>query len=646
MIDAVIDIIARFARQRRLAAALSIALAAVMFVSLNLAANTGLRGARLDLTANGQFTLAPGTRNILSKLKEPVTLRFFYSEEVAAEFPVVRAYAERVRDLLTEYRIASNGQLIIEEIDPQPFTPEEDRAAALGMEAAAVQTGEQIYFGIAGSNLADGKEAIPFLSVEREAYLEYDLSALIARLSALRKPRLGVISNLPLDVGAGGAEAAMQGRGQPYAIYQQLLTLFDIAPLAADIDRVPGGIDALLLVHPRALDEKTLYALDQFVMRGGRVIAFVDPISEIAQSMGTSDTGAPLVNAASDLWLLKAWGAAYNKDEVVLDRGRAQRVQYGRGARNVVSYPVWLALRKDGGDFDQSDLVTAGLNRLNLGSVGHFAPIEGATAQFTPLIQSSAESMLMSAEMLAISSNPDDLMRQFLPANERYTLAARISGPMNSAFPEGAPKTQAPAAEGAEAPAPLPAHLASTQDAAIILVADSDLFDDRFWLNGEGGAPDADNLAFVAGAVETMLGASDLAALRARAPADRPFTVVEDLRRAAELRFLKEEQDLNARIAETQDKLRALEREAPAGAARTELTPAQAEELERFRAELAEMRTRLREVQANLRAGINKLGGWLAFVNMAAVPILLVLTVLGLAAWRRWRPIARKGAPA
>jgi len=388
-------------------------------------------------------------------------------------------------------------------------------------------------------------------------------------------------------------------------------------------------------------------------MRGGRVIAFVDPLSEISQ-LQSRETGEPVQGATfkSDLWLLKSWGVTYNPDEVVLDRARAQKVQYGgNAARPVVSYPVWLGLKGDAdpkvSDFARDDLVTGSLSVVNLASAGHFTPAEGATTKFTPLIRSSDDAMLYSAEMLNIQSDPDELIRQFLPTGERYTIAARLSGPLKSAFKEAPP----PVVKEGQPPPVLPAYIGEAADANIIVVADSDIFDDRFWVQPQQqgdqtmAVPIADNLAFVAGAAENMLGSNDLISLRTRATGDRPFTVVEDMQKAADTRFLREEQDLNARIAETQEKLAALSKPGANGEA-TALTSEQQAEIEKFRAELTETRARLREVQRGLRSGIETLGARLALINIALVPLLLIVVALVIAVARRRRMARAQTLPA
>ena len=446
----------------------------------------------------------------------------------------------------------------------------------------------------------------------------------------------------------------MQGRSQPFVIYSQLMQIFDVTPLEQDFDVVPSDIDAMLIAHPKALSEKTLYALDQFVMRGGRVIAFVDPISEISQLAG-EQSGQPVQGATfrSDLWLLKSWGVNYNPGEVVLDAARAAQVQYGANAgRPVVAYPVWIGLKGADdpkvSDFAADDLATGSLTSVNLASVGHFTQAEWATTSFAPIMRSSEASMIYDAEMLLLQADPDTLMRQIVPSGERYAIAARLSGPLKSAFPDGAPK--ATPEPGALPGAALGAHIGETADANIIVVADSDIFDDRFWVQPQQqgaqtmAVPIADNLTFIAGAVEQMLGSTDLISLRARATENRPFTVVENLKKEADARFLREEQDLSAAIAETQEKLQQLQQRSPAGGEVAALTPEQQAEIDRFRDELSASRARLRDVQHNLRAGIDRLGARLALINIALVPAILIVAAIALGIVRRRRIAASQAA--
>lgn len=606
---------------RRAYAIAAIVLAAIIFVALNIAAGTLLTTAKLDLTANGQFTLAQGTRNILANLKEPITLRFYFSKQVASEYASTTAYAKRVRDLLNEYAALSHGKIIVEEIDPEPFTEAEDQATSRGLTGAPTDSGDVVYFGLAGSNAIDGREVIPYFAQEREEYLEYDLTSLIYRLSNPKKPVVGIISSLPLQFGPGGIQAMMQGQGQPYVIYQELNQIVTTKLVPSDFAAIPKDIDVLMLVHPVGLNAKQLELIDQFVLGGGRALVFVDPNSELAKS--TANRYQPQgVEPASDLpQLFKSWGIGYDPQKIVGDRTLAQRVQVADPRNPVALYPAWLHLTAD--NFDPKDPVSANLQSLNLASVGALHPLKGAATAFSPLLTSSDQASLLDAAEVRMNTQPQDLMNEILPTGEKFVIAARVSGEAKTAFPASAK--------------------IKSGKINVIVMADSDIFDDRFWVRVQNvlgkkiAAPFADNGGFVLDAVENLMGSGDLISLRTRETGQRPFTVVRDLQAKAQAQFQQEEQALQQRLTDTQQRLHELEQGGGARSGNAGLTPAQQAEIERFRKEMIQTRAQLRDVQHNLRKDIDALGSVLAFVNIALVPLLVALFAIGLAAFRRRR---------
>ncbi|MEQ8746175.1 Gldg family protein [Pyruvatibacter sp.] len=620
-------------------------LSAVLFVALNTFSNVGLQNARLDLTDRSLFTLSDGTRNIVQGLREPITLKFYYSEDVVTEIPALRAHAQRARDLLQEIAAASGGNVRVEEINPQSFSAQEDQATDAGLTGVPLRSGDKVFLGVVGTNTVDGREAIGFLAPERATYMEYDLARLIFSLATPEKPILGVVSNLPLDTGAGGLLLAMEGRSEPFMIYQELKNSFEVEFLEQDFDRIANEIKVLALVHPRELSPQTLYAIDQFVMRGGRVIAFIDPHSEVSLTAGPAGKPVQGYTEASNLPLLmQSWGVEMNPDEVLADRLRAQRVAAGASQRRqLTDYVLWQRLVSE--DFDTDDPITAPLDALHIGSAGVLRPTDDATTTFTPIVTSTQDAMLIDLERVKSAPTPDALLRAFDPAGEFFTVAARISGPVKTAFPEGRPladdEDEAPIAVRSSA------HLLKTiDDANIVVFADSDLFDDRFWVQVQNflgdriAVPTADNAAFVVNAVENLMGSNDLISLRGREPADRPFTVVEDIRRDAEARFLAEEQRLQARIEETEARLAELRAELPDGTGMSALvTDVQEAEMQSLQRELAEGRRALRDVQGDLRRDVDALGARVAFINMALVPLLVggVWLVLALSQRRRRR---------
>ncbi|HEY5347989.1 MAG TPA: Gldg family protein [Rhizomicrobium sp.] len=598
---------------RRAYAFAVLALAVILFLAVNIFADAFFTTARLDLTENGQFTLAHGTRDVIARLPEPVTLKFYYSKKVAADYASTAAYAKRVRDLLAEYAALSHGKIVLEDVDPEPFTPEEDEANAAGLTGAPTDSGDTVYFGLVGTNRIDGKEVVPYFAPEREQYLEYDITALLYRLSNPKKPVIGILTSLPMD---GGQQ------GQPLAIYSELTQNFDTQPVPSGFTAIPANIDVLLIAQATGLSGPQLEAIDQFVLKGGRALVFVDPDSEIAQGQPDQNPGAPDIGLAP---LLHAWGIQYDPSKVLGDRLLAQQVQTPEDPRNPVSlYPIWLHLTAD--NFDHVDPVTANLQSLNLASTGALFPARGASTKFVTLVASSDQAALLDRQQVQFNPRPQDLMTAIVPTHQHYAIAAQVSGLAHTAFPSIAP--------------------VKSGNINVIVMADSDIFDDRFWVHVENAAgkrvaaPFADNAAFVLDAVENLTGSDDLISLRTRTSADRPFTVVRALQAQAQAQYEETAQALTARLTLTQQRLQELQQ----GASTTGrtvttagLSAEQRAEIDNFKRQLIETRAQLRDVQHNLRKDIDTLGSILAFINIALVPLLVGAFALVLGFIRRRR---------
>jgi ABC-type uncharacterized transport system involved in gliding motility auxiliary subunit len=492
--------------------------------------------------------------------------------------------------------------------------------------------------------MVDGIEQIPFFANERQQYLEYDVTRLIQNLSRPKKPVLGIVTNLPMDTGAGGLMEAMRGQSKPYMIYEELRERFEIEFLEQNFVKVPKDVDVLLVAHPKPLNDKTLYAIDQFVMRGGRVLASVDPHSEVSLTSGNDGQPVQGYTEASDLGpLLEKWGVDFDRSHVLGDRKLAMRVATGLDARRQTSdYVLWLTVPK--GNLDGDDIVTANVDHLNLATVGELSQAKDATTRFTPLIWSSNDSEIYDINYVKSGPTPDQLLEGFKPSGKRHVIAARLSGPIRSAFSTapviGDDEDKSKRSDSREQPLP---YQASTEgDANIIVIADSDLFDDRFWVQTQDydgqrvAQPIADNAQFVLSAIDNLMGSDDLISLRARERADRPFVVVDQLRREADRHFLAEQQRLKASISDMERRLTALQTET----GETPSADAQAEAAE-FRAKLLESRKALRDVQRNLRRDIDALASTVRFVNVAMMPIFVALIAIGIAYMRHRRRKAR-----
>lgn len=623
----------RWTRTRIAAAAITLGI--IGFFALNMTSDVWFSRARIDLTENGLYTVSDGTREILQSIPEPITLRFYFSEAVSVKYAGVRSYGGRVRDMLQRFESLSGGKVKLEVIDPEPLTEQEDLAVAQGITGAPTPAGEKIYFGLVGTNMVNGREVIPFFLEEREPYLEYDLSSLVHKLIREKKPKIGIVSNIPFDSGAGGMAAAMQGQSRSFMIYEQIRDTFEARFLEQDFDRVPADIDVVLIAHPKPLSPTTQYALDQFIMRGGRALVALDPLSEISQMPGP--TGEPLEgftdsSSRSIDSLMKSWGVTVSDDKVIGVRNRSLRVQF---AGDVADYVAWLALTSK--EMNRTDLVTSELTDLNLGTVGAIRHAKDATTKFEPLVQTTDDTMEIAVSKVKDTPNPNMLLRDFAKSGEVFTIAARITGPVKSAFP-GGPPPRSPADKPESGP--LPAHIAEAKQANIVLVADSDIFNDSFWvqtqeLQGQRVAvPVADNSVFVLNTLENLTGSAPLISLRSRGTSNRPFEVVDEMRRRANQQFLRQEQALQERLTATQNKLAELEgkrraQTRPGQTAPQEmLTPEQEAEIEKFRNELVETRKALRDVQYKLRRDIDRFGTWLAAINILFVPLMIAGTAL------------------
>ena len=577
---------------------IALTLAALLFVGLNVFVSNFFTDTRLDLTHAGTYTLSAGTRAIISKLPEPVTLRFYFSRKNSAKYPGTAAYAKRVRDLLGEYASLSHGKIVLEDVDPEPFTPEEDEANAAGIRAVPTTGGNTLYLGLVGTSSIDEKEAIPYLAAEREAYLEYDLTSLLYQLSHPEKPKLAVLSSLPLT-------NAPATPGQPMTIFAQLQHDYAITMLQPDFAAIPAGTNLMLIAHPENVGAVQLRQIEMFVLHGGKALIFVDPLSELVRHENNPD--AP---PSSDLTpLLKGWGVDYSPQKVVLDRHLSQRIRTGEQGQSV-AYPLWLHLTPE--NFAPRDPVTASLQSLNLASVGSLTPVKGATTHFEPLISSSNEAALADRNTVMAGLDEPASLQMGMPTNTRYTIAARITG--TAVFPGVG---QGPI--------------------NVIVVADTDIFDDRFWLSSDGPAatPFADNEGLVLGAVENLSGSDDLISLRMRGDTERPFTVVRAMQADAELKYRETVTNLQGRLTASQQEIAQLQQGgSDSGIA---LTPAQNAEIERVRREIAGTRAVLRDVQRQLRADIDRLGTILAFINILLMPLLVVVFAIWFGIRRRNR---------
>lgn len=623
---------------------------AAALLAVNLAADRALTGARLDLTENGLYTVTEGARNVVRTLQEPVTLRYFFSAKLAADIPHIRAYAQRVRGLLEEFSAASGGQLTLIEVDPEPFSEDEDAAVAAGIEGVPVnEAGDMLYFGLAASGSTDETERIAFLDPRREQSLEYEVTRMLHRLGNPERKVLAVVSSLPL---AGRQAMPWMGvQAEPgWWIHQELEGAYDLRLVEPGATELPEDTDLLLVAHPKGLSDPLLYAIDQFILRGGHALLLVDPWCE--SDRPASDPNDPMAQFTAERGsslarLLGAWGLEVKEGAFAGDRTNALTLPGGE-RRQPIAHLWYQELGAE--NFAADDVVTQSLPSVVLSTPGWITRREDAAASLVPLLSTSPETGEIATSSVQFMPDPQRILAEFVPTLGSVPIAARVQGTVRTAFPDGPPVAPPaePPAEG-EAPPAAPTDpdftAESREPIQVILVADADLLADAFWVSrqklfGQFG-PDvamvrAGNGDFILAALDNLAGSNDLIAVRGRARFERPFVVFQELQKEADQRFAATAQALEAQLQETERKLNELQGQKADGSSLI-LSPEQEAELDRFQQERLATRKRLREVQYELRKDIEGVESWIKVVNIGVVPALLGLVAVGLASWRRGR---------
>lgn len=604
---------------------------AVLFVAVVLVSNVLLRGIRVDLTESNLYTLSDGTRSLLGKLDEPVRLTLYFSDRATADTDnpsarALRAYYPRVRELLEEIAARADGKVQLTVVDPVAYSEDEDNAVASGIQGLPFgPAGESVFLGVYGSNSTNGEGRIPLFDPGRENLAEYDIAKLIHDLGTNKKAAVGFISSLPMDMGFDQATRQMR---EPWAIYGELSQFFDIRQMnATALKTIESDIGVVVLVHPKELSDDALYALDQFVLRGGHLLVFVDPNAEQDQSGADPQNpqAAMLADKSSDLGrLFKAWGLQYARDTVVLDRAHALQISVAQNAPPVRHPGILGFTRKE---LSSDDVITANLDAINLSTVGYLELAKDTPSKLVPLIQSSDQSMSVPSDRLKFLTDPSSLLADFKPTGQPYVLAGRLEGRFKTAFPERA-------GDG---------HLAEAKaDNAVVVFADTDILSDRLWAQVQNFFGQkvlnafANNGDLVINAVDNLAGDSDLISIRGRATSQRPFTKVAELKRMADDNFRQKEKQLQQELGETERKLTELQSAKSQDQAMV-LSPEQKVELDNFLKRKIEIRKQLREVRRQLDADIDALGTRLKFINILLVPLLLVIAALGFVGWKSRR---------
>ena len=603
----------------------SLALGVALFFSINIFSNAAFQTARLDLTEDRLFTLSKGTINVLSKIREPITLKLYYSKLLGERSPQHAVYYERIRELLNRYGEISGGKVQLSIVHPEPFSNTEDKAIANGMLGIPLNNADDLgYFGLSGSNSTDDQAAIPFFTPEREAFLEYDLTKIIYTLDNPKRKVIGVMSTLPIN---GGASQPPFNQTPRWPIIDKVAEFFEVRPLPKELRQIPNDIDILLLVHPKGFDDFTLYAIDQFVLSGGRALVFVDANAEVDVPPGGRMTSLPQSDFNK---VLKGWGLKMSEGKVAGDLDTARRVNIQSGKKmSVVDYVVWLTLGQK--NFSSNDTVTAGLRVVNMAGSGILEATGVGDAEILPLISTGTNSMQIDAEKVMRRPDAIGLFRDFKVGGKPLILAARIQGTVKTAFPGGAPKSPSGPNKGTTAKGLPEKHLAqSTNPANLIVVADVDMLHERFWaeirqLMGQNlFVPFANNADLVVNALDNLSGSNSLIGLRGRAPSGRPFTMVQNIRQAAELEFRAKEQALREKLEAARNKLLTLQRRS-GDKGTIVINSEDRTAIDDIKNQMIATRGELRDVQRALRKDLENIEAILKFINIGLIPILLAV---------------------
>ena len=588
----------------------------IIFIFFNIGI-TNLVNYKLDLTEDKLFTLTNNTKQVISNINEPIRIQLFFSNSLSKDLPQVRDYEKRVRELLYKY-VSLSENLKLEVVDPKPFSDLEDLANVYGVEGLQLnQEGERFYFGAVFTNSVDDSALIPFFDSSRESFLEYDLTKTIYNLANTKKSKIGIISSLPISGGFSN-ETDPGSYQQPFFIKSNITEFFNVEDLPKDIEAIPEQIDQLLVIHPKNLSQETAFAIDQFVMSGKGVIFFIDPFSEYENSLLPPNQRASNIPGSNLNNMFEKWGFKLDPGLLAGDINNGRKVSMGDiNNQKIITYVLWLAIQDS--LLSRDDIITSNLDYVFIKTAGSILNNNtNSSLLITPLIQTSLSSMLIERSAVQFRADPEKLLKDFISSNQKLILGARVQGNFKSSFSEE---------EFSKLKTKKEKHIKQVNNANIIVYADTDLLADNTWVSqqdmfGRNNATAiADNGRLVLNSIESMSGGPDLIGLRGRGTSNRPFVVVENLQKKAELAFKEKEETLQNELKETEEKLQILQSEE--GADNNNVSNVQAETIVAFRSRIFEIRGELRAVQRELGQDIKALETRLKFINIWLMPALV-----------------------
>ena len=598
-------------------------LAIISFLSFNVLNKNFFKNLRFDLTRSNVYTLSDGTKSILESINEPLNFKLFYTKQIGDLNPVYQNYYDRVKEILEQYVLLSNNKIKLKIFNPKPFSDEEDKAVEHGLQGAEIMAGVYGYFGLVATNSTDDEEKIIFFQPDRSPFLEYDLSKIVTNLANPNRRVVGLYTDLPM-LGTFNPLAKTQdaAAAPPWTVYNQMKEFFEIKRIHEKTNSIPEGLELLMLVHPKKISERLLYIIDQFVLKGGKLLVFIDPNSETESFSPNTNQTKESDNNSNLKELLDKWGVELVENKVVGDLLSARRVEIGASDQpSVTDYLAWLDIKKD--HMDDTHQVTSKVQRLTFATSGFLKNNEkNNNINFKRLVWSTTQSMEIDVSDVKHTPDPTNLLRNFVPSNKELTLVAEIKGNFSSNFPDGPPDTNRK--DDFDKNKHINESIKST---TLVIIADADMLYDEYWLKYEQSGevvPIANNADFIVNLLEYLNGTEDLIGLRGKGVSSLPFTKVEKIQKEAEQKFRSKEQELLEKLNNYQSKLENIQKGSEEDGEKYILSEKETLEIDKFRQEMIFVRSELRKVQNALRKDIEKLDSTLKFFNIFFVPILLI----------------------
>ncbi len=599
---------------------------------------------RADLTEEKLYTLSGSTKSILKKLDTPVTVKFYYTK--SSNMPgFLKTYADKILDLLKEYRQIGGNKIVIEKYDPVPDSEAEDSALMDGVTGQPLSNGDKIYLGIA-VQLLDQTVAVPFLSPEREQLLEYDITRAISQITRVKKSVIGVMSALP--VMGQKPNAMMMQMGQfnqlpPWLVFKELKNDYELLEIPLAAEKIDPSVELLVIVHPAGISDKAQYAIDQYIMNGGKVLAFMDPNSfytTATEKNNKKQAAPPKISSNLDK-LFKAWGVEYNEDMVVSDMTLGRRIAT---QENKMTFPTVIDITSR--EINKDEVFASQLDNITEVFGGSFGGEPAAGLKKTVIFKSTKDSHLLNSYM---ASDPATAVKEFKPDNLEYAMAIKLTGKFKTAFPEGKPADKNPVngEKVQDKAASTPDSLKeSRKETVVVLVGDSDMLFDEICVRSSNvfgqviAQPLNDNLSLFQNLIGFMTGDSDLIQIRSRKVISRPFTVVKSIQSQAEQRFKNKILELEDDLMKAQERLSKLQ-EQKSKNQKLILSQEQKDEIKNFRQKEAKAKLELKTLRKELRQDIDSLENRLKWINIALMPALVIVFGLGLAVYRNRRSFVK-----